>query len=79
MTSSPRSARSSTGCSCPPGGSYGDQISAAAGVRSPLDHFWSLAIEEQFYWLWPLLLLLAVRLTRRRANGLVVPIVAAAL
>ncbi|MEA3019631.1 MAG: hypothetical protein QOI47_1155, partial [Actinomycetota bacterium] len=21
---------------------------------SPIDHFWSLAIEEQFYWLWPL-------------------------
>src|SRR5687768_284207 len=20
---------------------------------SPVDHFWSLAIEEQFYWLWP--------------------------
>ena len=24
---------------------------------SPLAHFWSLAIEEQFYWLWPLVLL----------------------
>ena len=24
---------------------------------SPLAHFWSLAIEEQFYWLWPLILL----------------------
>src|SRR4051794_15555586 len=24
---------------------------------SPTDHFWSLAIEEQFYWLWPLSML----------------------
>jgi len=24
---------------------------------NPLAHFWSLAIEEQFYWLWPLVLL----------------------
>jgi peptidoglycan/LPS O-acetylase OafA/YrhL len=26
-----------------------------------LGHFWSLALEEQFYWFWPLLFLLAVR------------------
>src|SRR6056297_286540 len=27
---------------------------------SPLAHFWSLAIEEQFYWLWPLVLLVVL-------------------
>jgi peptidoglycan/LPS O-acetylase OafA/YrhL len=32
----------------------------------PLDHLWSLAIEEQFYLLWPWLLLAAVRVTRGR-------------
>lgn len=29
------------------------------GPVSPLQHFWSLAVEEQFYFLWPWLLLLA--------------------
>ncbi|MBL9022674.1 MAG: acyltransferase [Myxococcales bacterium] len=34
---------------------------------SPLQHTWSLAIEEQFYVLWPILVLLALRIKGRRA------------
>ena len=39
----------------------------AEDVRvSPVQHFWSLAIEEQFYFLWPLLMLLVAVLGARR-------------
>lgn len=48
------------------GQSYGAQIAAP----SPLMHMWSLAIEEQFYLLWPALLLVLWPLTRGRAGRL---------
>ena len=35
------------------------------GPQSPLLHTWSVAVEEQFYLLWPLLMLLVVRWRRR--------------
>ena len=46
---------------------------AAAENPSPLLHFWSLAIEEQFYALFPLTLLGLHRLGRRVSRPMVVP------
>src|SRR5262249_30227205 len=40
---------------------------AAAAAPSPLQHFWSLAVEEQFYLGWPVLLLATGLLARRAA------------
>ena len=36
------------------GSSYADLIARNAGSLGPVDHFWSLSVEEQFYWVWPL-------------------------
>jgi peptidoglycan/LPS O-acetylase OafA/YrhL len=54
------------------GESYADLLQAVAGERSPLDHFWSLAIEEQLYWIWPVAV---AALVRRRPAGRRAPVV----
>jgi peptidoglycan/LPS O-acetylase OafA/YrhL len=50
----------------------------ATGDQSPLLHMWTLAVEEQFYVLWPLTLLLIALIIPRRARLTVVAAVAAA-
>ncbi len=49
-------------------GSYADLLSRASGVTSPIDHYWSLAVEEQFYWVWPFVALLLLRVSKGRAR-----------
>jgi peptidoglycan/LPS O-acetylase OafA/YrhL len=41
---------------------------AAAEHPSPVQHFWSLAAEEQFYLVWPMLILLATSLVHTRSR-----------
>lgn len=46
-----------------------DYLAEGVGV-SPVQHFWSLSVEEQFYLLWPMLLVVIAVVARRRKASL---------
>ena len=56
------------------GTSYADLFTASADQLSPVKHYWSLAIEEQFYLLWPVVLLLLARRARRAGVSVLWPV-----
>ena len=49
-------------------GSYQDLLADTSGTPSPLEHFWSLSIEEQFYWMWPIVMLVLLRRASTRRS-----------
>jgi peptidoglycan/LPS O-acetylase OafA/YrhL len=57
------------------GGSYQELLEKNVGTASPLEHYWSLAIEEQFYWIWPVAFV-GLRRVGKTQRGHIVAVVA---
>ncbi|MCU1599522.1 MAG: putative O-acetyltransferase [Frankiales bacterium] len=51
----------------------------SGGTEAPLQHLWSLAVEEQFYVLWPAALLVLLTLSARLRRGVLVVLIAASM
>ncbi|CAN5360958.1 SGNH hydrolase domain-containing protein [soil metagenome] len=48
--------------------SVGTDYQHIGDAASPLQHFWSLGVEEQFYFIWPLVIVAAALLFRRQSR-----------